>query len=145
MVTHNAARPGVFPVGLRNVCRRQLNNNKFNANMMSPKIFRKSRGGDFCCMPGCVNTRRTDNDRRSYFRFPPEGTRQFSQWVKSVRVRRPGWYPRKWDRVCSDHFVNGEDSFKMFNFLIKDRKLVSLVGNVIIYDERKRSRKFQVC
>ncbi|XP_070564452.1 uncharacterized protein [Ptychodera flava] len=82
-----------------------------NESPHTPKIFRKrGRGGDFCCIPGCFNTRKSDKVKRSYFRFPPEKTGQFSLWTKSIRLRRAGWYPRHWDRVCSDHFINGVKS-----------------------------------
>lgn len=65
-------------------------------------------GGDFCCVPGCSNHRGKDNAlgiKRSYYRIPND-KKERARWIKLIR--RACWEPRKWDRVCSDHFVGGK-------------------------------------
>lgn len=64
-------------------------------------------GGEFCCVPQCSNSRlKTQSAGRqvSYYRIPANAVRR-QEWVR--QIRRAEWLPRKWDRICSDHFVSG--------------------------------------
>lgn len=70
---------------------------------------KKRFGGDFCCVPNCANQRGKDarlGQKRSYYSFPKDA-RQRSLWLQNIR-RGGSWQPRSWDRVCSDHFVDGK-------------------------------------
>ena len=67
----------------------------------------KHYGGSFCCIPGCANQSGRDKAngvQRSYYRLPKD-MKERAQWLKLIR--RSNWSPRDWDRVCSDHFVEG--------------------------------------
>ena len=76
--------------------------------MSEAAVKRKRFGGDFCCVPNCANQRGKDarlGQKRSYYSFPREARRK-ALWLQNIR-RGGGWQPRPWDRVCSDHFVDG--------------------------------------
>lgn len=81
------------------------------------KAKKKRFGGDFCCVPNCANQRGKDarlGQKRSYYGFPKDGRRK-NLWLQNIR-RGGGWQPRSWDRVCSDHFVNGKFNIFLLHF-----------------------------
>jgi len=71
-----------------------------------------------CCVVGCTNRGNTNSEgeKLSYHRFPVviesqgDKTRELSSrrrlaWIASLK--RKGWEPSEYSRVCSDHFVTG--------------------------------------
>ncbi|XP_069122148.1 uncharacterized protein [Argopecten irradians] len=71
------------------------------------KGFKRKKGeGSYCCVPECHNQSGSDTKKRSYYRFPPEGSKQFKLWMTAIR--RDQWIYKSWNRICSDHFINGE-------------------------------------
>lgn len=48
-----------------------------------------------CCVPEC------ENDLREAHKFP-EDSKLKSKWLKAIK--RVGWVPKKWSRLCSAHF-----------------------------------------
>ena len=69
---------------------------------------KSSNYGDNCFVPLCYNQRGKDKEAgitRSYFSFPPSGSKRCEDWIRLIR--RVDRRPKSWDKVCSDHFVNG--------------------------------------
>ena len=58
---------------------------------------------DFCCAPGCSNSRKTRGDLH-FYRIPKESNRR-RVWMK--RIRRKNFSPTDNTRLCSEHFVGG--------------------------------------
>ena len=70
---------------------------------------KRENSGERCCIVGCSNRRGTDEVRKiSYHAFPKE-LKRWKLWVKAIP--RAEWTPRRFDRVCGDHFVGGKFTF----------------------------------
>ena len=65
-----------------------------------------------CCVVGCSNRVGKAAGLR-FFRFPLSDSDRCAKWVAAVR--RSGWKPNLYTRICSDHFVNGELCMRMNN------------------------------
>ena len=61
---------------------------------------------DFCCAPGCSNTRKTRGDLQ-FYRIPKDINRR-KVWLK--RIRRKNFSPTDNTRLCSVHFFGGQTS-----------------------------------
>ncbi|XP_069102923.1 uncharacterized protein [Argopecten irradians] len=63
--------------------------------------------GDYCCVPGCTNSRgscRRAGLNVSFYKFPSDERRK-RLWL--LNIRRDSFVPTKYSRVCSAHFVGG--------------------------------------
>lgn len=61
---------------------------------------------DFCCAAYCSN-RRNKRPQLQYYRIPKE--RKLRQkWLDLIR--REGWTPNDYSRLCSEHFIKGKKS-----------------------------------
>ena len=61
-------------------------------------------------MPQCNNRVGLDKElgvKRSYYSFPNEQKKGKLRRLWERAVRRVGWKPRSFDKVCSDHFIGG--------------------------------------
>lgn len=63
---------------------------------------------DFCCAPGCPNSRKTRVDL-NFYRIPKDIKRR-RVWLK--RIRRKNFSPTANTRLCSEHFIGGHKSDK---------------------------------
>lgn len=61
---------------------------------------------DFCCAPGCSNSRKTRGDLQ-FYRIPKEINRR-RIWL--TRIRRKNFSPTENTRLCSAHFLEGQKS-----------------------------------
>lgn len=61
---------------------------------------------DFCCAPGCSNSRKTRGDLK-FYRIPKDINRR-RVWLK--RIRRKNVSPSVNTRLCSEHFIGGQKS-----------------------------------
>ena len=61
---------------------------------------------DFCCAPGCSNSRKTRGDL-NFYRIPKDVNRR-RVWLK--RIRRKNFSPTVNTRLCSEHFIGGRKS-----------------------------------
>jgi len=85
----------------------------------SPRIYGKYKGsvGDFCCVPGCSNSRGRCNRmglKVSFYTFPKD-TRRRQLWLDRIRrgvISSDGkvhpFEPKPHSRLCSQHFVGGK-------------------------------------
>ena len=64
---------------------------------------------DFCCAPGCSNSRKTRGDLQ-FYRIPKDINRR-RVWLK--RIRRKNFSPTDNTRLCSVHFFGGQKSDEM--------------------------------
>ena len=62
-----------------------------------------------CCVIGCSSR----VGKATGLRFPLSDIERCAKWVAAVR--RSGWKPNLYTRICSDHFVNGELRMHMNN------------------------------
>ena len=93
--------------------REDVNTAVQSAIIRSPRAIRRQKTrGNFCCVVDCSNSSEKDKlkgDKRSYYRFPAEDTKQFSLWVN--QIRRANWNYKSWNRIFSDHFRGGMKTF----------------------------------
>ena len=61
---------------------------------------------DFCCAPGCSNSRKTRGNLQ-FYRIPKDINRR-RVWLK--RIRRKNFMPTENTRLCSVHFLGGQKS-----------------------------------
>ena len=61
---------------------------------------------DFCCAPGCSNSRKTRVDLQ-FYRIPKDINRR-KVWLRSIR--RKNFSPTDNTRLCSVHFLGGQKS-----------------------------------
>ena len=61
---------------------------------------------DFCCAPGCSNSRKRRGDVK-FYRIPKDIKRR-RVWLK--RIRRKNFSPTVNTRLCSEHFIGGHKS-----------------------------------
>ena len=57
-----------------------------------------------CCVCGCTNYVGKKPGLR-FFRFPLSDKARCARWAAAVR--RVGWEPKKYMRICGEHFVTG--------------------------------------
>jgi len=62
-----------------------------------------------CCVIGCT-VRRNSESRKAGIRLfrIPLSCRKRAAWIRAIC--RKHWEPKKWERVCSKHFLSGEPS-----------------------------------
>ena len=94
----------------------------------SPKLLGKNKGssGDFCCVPGCSNSRgkcKRIGKQISFYKFPSDDKRKHL-WLNRIRrdveikcpnptdantptVKTVPFQPSKTSTVCSEHFIGG--------------------------------------
>ncbi|KAL4230170.1 hypothetical protein ACF0H5_010555 [Mactra antiquata] len=85
----------------------------------SPRICGRYRGyvGDYCCVPGCNNSRgkcSRENRAVSFYKLPTKPSRR-RLWLDRIRrdvVNEDGktipFQPKSHTRICSDHFYDGK-------------------------------------
>ncbi|XP_052249182.1 diphosphomevalonate decarboxylase-like isoform X2 [Dreissena polymorpha] len=85
----------------------------------SPRIHGRYKGptGDFCCVPGCTNSRGKCNrmgKQVSFYTFPRDSKR-LKMWLDRIRLdvlsedgHLVPFTPKNHHRVCSEHFVGGK-------------------------------------
>lgn len=61
-----------------------------------------------CVVAGCRN-RRTPGTTLSFYRFPRDPERK-QRWIAAVN--REGWVPNDGSRLCSTHFISGQETRK---------------------------------
>ena len=59
--------------------------------------------GDYCCVVGCHRETVRDKGKVNFFNFPTRNQEKRRLWIKAVN--RSNWEPKRWTRICSDHFV----------------------------------------
>ncbi|XP_052281395.1 THAP domain-containing protein 11-like [Dreissena polymorpha] len=87
----------------------------------SPRIVGKYKGykGDYCCVPGCTNSRGSCNRlglKVAFYQMPSNPERQ-KLWLQRIRRgevdghgRTVPFIPKSHTRICSHHFVGGAKS-----------------------------------
>lgn len=88
----------------------------------SPRIHGRYKGptGDFCCVPGCYNSRGKCNrmgKKVSFYGFPKDDKR-LKLWLDRIRLdvlsddgHLVPFTPKNHHTVCSEHFVGGKRFF----------------------------------
>ena len=61
--------------------------------------------GAYCCVIGCHRSTVRDKGKVSFFNFPTKNQEKRQLWIRAVN--RSNWEPKKWTKICSDHFVGG--------------------------------------
>ena len=59
--------------------------------------------GEYCCVVGCHRGTVRDKGKVNFFSFPTKNQEKRQLWIKAVK--RSNWEPKRWTRICSDHFV----------------------------------------
>ncbi|KAH3710281.1 hypothetical protein DPMN_069756 [Dreissena polymorpha] len=84
----------------------------------SPRIVGKYKGykGDYCCVPGCSNSRGSCNRlglKVAFYQIPsnPERRKLWLQRIRRGEVDEHGriipFIPKSHTRICSQHFIGG--------------------------------------
>ena len=79
---------------------------KFSIWFRVTALLMKMGKHDFCCAPGCSNSRKTRGDLQ-FYRIPKDINRR-RIWLK--RIRRKNFMPTENTRLCSEHFLGGQKS-----------------------------------
>ena len=75
-------------------------------SLVSSRSLLEWEKNDFCCAPGCSNSRKTSGDL-NFYRIPKDINRR-QVWLK--RIRRKNFSPTVNTRLCSEHFIGGHKS-----------------------------------
>ena len=67
---------------------------------------RLTKGGCYCCVPGCFNNSTEDRGRVKFY-FLPKDRAQRSLWLARIGRHGTGWTPGATTKICGNHFRGG--------------------------------------